>query len=219
MKALRVLSVLNNNIDDVPYCVGYLDTLRVLKLGGNPLTHDLKRIVESTDGSPSRSAIDYEKDALLTKKVKSYLKAAAAAATSESGGESRQAFSKPLQVSIRQVIIRKLAVRVRLKPLALSKDLQAYASLLTQLLVAPNLLQILYLQDFRDYLTILVRTIGWLRVQMRLCKTLQCAVRGPPQYLLRMSGTGATARAFFRRLRLKTFAPNVWASCQEEILI
>lgn len=88
MKALRVLSVLNNNIDDVPFCVGYLDTLRVLKLGGNPLTHDLRRIVESTDGSPSRRPIDYEKDALLTKKVKNYLKAAAAAG-SESGGESR----------------------------------------------------------------------------------------------------------------------------------
>ena len=88
MKALRVLSVLNNNIDEVPFCVGYLDTLRVLKLGGNPLTNDLKRIVESTDGSPSRSAQDYEKDALLTKRVKKHLKSAAAAA-SESGGESR----------------------------------------------------------------------------------------------------------------------------------
>ena len=86
MKALRVLSVLYNNIDDVPFCIGYLDTLRVLKLAGNPLTHDLKRIVDSTDGSPTRNANDYEKDALLTKKVKKYLKAAAA---SESGGESR----------------------------------------------------------------------------------------------------------------------------------
>ena len=92
MKALRVLSVLNNNIDDVPVCLGYLDTLKVLKLAGNPLTHDLKRIVDGTDGSPSRvatSVTDYEKDALLTKKVKKYLKAAAAAAASESGGESR----------------------------------------------------------------------------------------------------------------------------------
>ena len=92
MKSLRVLSVLNNNIDDVPFCLGYLDTLKVLKLAGNPLTHDLKRIVDGTDGSPSRigtSVTDYEKDALLTKKVKKYLKAAATAAASESGGESR----------------------------------------------------------------------------------------------------------------------------------
>lgn len=110
-------------------------------------------------------------------------------------------------------------MRVRLKPLDLSKDLQAYASLLTQQLVAPNPLQILYLPGFRGYLTILVRTIGWLRVQMRLCKTLQCAVQGHPLYLMGTSVTGATAKAFSRRLGLKTFAPNVWAWCREEILI
>lgn len=92
MKALRVLSVMNNNIETVSFAVGYLENLRILKLAGNPLDKGLKGILDGNDGSPSLLVASLgnknnEKEALLTIRVKQYLKAEAAAL--ESGGESR----------------------------------------------------------------------------------------------------------------------------------
>ena len=90
MKALRVLSLMNNRIENLPVCIGSLDTLRILKLAGNLLPDGLKRIVEGNGGSPSPTAAiitDNERDVLRTRKLKKYLKAEAAAR--ESGGDSR----------------------------------------------------------------------------------------------------------------------------------
>ena len=90
MKALKVLSLTNNRIESVPYVVGNLDTLKILKLTGNPLDQKFKSIVDgSDDSSPPVVAPlgSNEKDVLLTKKIKKYLKSEAAAR--ESGGESR----------------------------------------------------------------------------------------------------------------------------------
>ena len=91
MKALRVLSLLNNYIETIPYCLGSLDTLRILKLAGNPLAADLMRIVNGSDGtySPSLSNLtDNEKDTLLTRRIKRYLKVEAAARESADGSSS-----------------------------------------------------------------------------------------------------------------------------------
>jgi len=91
MKALRVLSLLNNYIETIPYCLGNLDTLRILKLAGNPLSSDLMRIVNGSDGthSPSLATLtDNEKDALLTKRIKKHLKVEAAAKESGDGSSS-----------------------------------------------------------------------------------------------------------------------------------
>ena len=91
MKALRVLSLLNNSIENVPYCLGNLDTLRILKLAGNPLSSDLMRIVNGSDGthSPSLATLtDNEKDTLLTKRIKKHLKVEAAARESGDGSSS-----------------------------------------------------------------------------------------------------------------------------------
>ena len=90
MKALRVLSVMNNNLQGVPFSLGSLDTLKILKLANNPLHEGLKNVVEGNDGSPIPFNVplaENEKDAMLTKKIKKFLKTEAASL--ESGGESR----------------------------------------------------------------------------------------------------------------------------------
>ena len=91
LKSLRVLSVMNNKLEKIPLSLGFLESLRILKLAGNPLEEGLKNIVNGKDGSPSPlivPLVDNEKDAIvLTIKVKQYLKAEAAML--ESGGDSR----------------------------------------------------------------------------------------------------------------------------------
>ena len=90
MKCLRVLSLMNNYIGDIPSCVGFLDTLRIMKLAGNPLKGNLKSIVDGNNApsSPPLTALaDNEKEAIVTRKIKSLLKSEAAA--NEFGEESR----------------------------------------------------------------------------------------------------------------------------------
>lgn len=84
MTALRVLSLLNNNIEDLPSCLGFLDALKILKVAGNPLKPNLMRIVDGNDASspPLTAVADNEKESLLTRRLKTYLKKA-------SGEESR----------------------------------------------------------------------------------------------------------------------------------
>ena len=88
MKGLRVFSLLNNNIGEVPSSLGLLDTLKILKIAGNPLKPSLKRIVDGNDDSnspPLTALADNEKDTLLTRKIKKFLKSELAA--KESGEE------------------------------------------------------------------------------------------------------------------------------------
>ena len=90
MKNLRVLSLLNNYIGEIPSCVGFLDTLRILKLAGNPLRGNLKNIVDGNDlaSSPPLTALaDNEKEAIMTRRIKKFLKSEAA--VNEMGEESR----------------------------------------------------------------------------------------------------------------------------------
>ncbi|MCJ1355598.1 MAG: RAM signaling network component [Icmadophila ericetorum] len=91
MKALRVLSVMNNKLESLPFSLGFLDTLKILKLTSNPLNEGLKNILEGNDGSPAPLTVplaENEKDVMLTKKIKKFLKNEAAAL--ESGGESSE---------------------------------------------------------------------------------------------------------------------------------
>lgn len=90
MKALRVLSLLNNTIEDLPACIGLLDALKILKIAGNPLIPNLMRILDGSDGSsspPVTALADNEKESIVTRKIKKYLKAEAA--VKECGEESR----------------------------------------------------------------------------------------------------------------------------------
>jgi hypothetical protein len=88
MRALRVLSLGNNMIENVPPVIASLD-IRILKLAGNPLNPDLMKIVEGGTVSPSRAALpDNERDVIMTRKLKKYLRSVETAAR-DSGGESR----------------------------------------------------------------------------------------------------------------------------------
>jgi len=90
MKALRVLSVMHNRLPDLPHCLGGLESLRILKMLGNPLNEQLKSIVDGSDSAASPLTVpiaENEKDALLTIKIKQYLRNEINAF--ESGGESR----------------------------------------------------------------------------------------------------------------------------------
>lgn len=88
MRSLRVLSLAKNKILNVPTCVKDLDTLRMLKLAGNPLRLDLASIVEAKDTQLpfDEGATDNEKDTFITSSLKHHLTVEAA---NESGEGSR----------------------------------------------------------------------------------------------------------------------------------
>ena len=90
MRSLRFLSVMHNSLEDLPMSLGHLESLRLLKMSGNPLNGNLKSIIDGSDSTPSPLVTpigENEKDALITVKIKSYLKSEALA--QESGAESR----------------------------------------------------------------------------------------------------------------------------------
>lgn len=89
MKALRVLSVANNNIADISPLLATMDNIKILKVDGNPLNPDLKRIVDGGASSPFlANATDNSREIDMTKKLKSYLRTTEAA-THNSEEDSR----------------------------------------------------------------------------------------------------------------------------------
>jgi hypothetical protein len=90
MKALRVMSIMHNSIESVPLVIGSIENLHIFKIGGNPLNKALQSILDESDASPpagSSTNDDNERSALLTHKIKEYLRSEAARL--ESGDESR----------------------------------------------------------------------------------------------------------------------------------
>jgi Leucine-rich repeat (LRR) protein len=91
MKSLRVLSVSNNQLVDLPFSLGTLESLKLLKMAGNPLNDSLRSLLKAEEDAAAASAMpvaEQESDTHLTIQVKKFLKAAEAAAQ-DSGGESR----------------------------------------------------------------------------------------------------------------------------------
>ena len=102
MKSLRFLSVMNNRLTSLPYSLGFSESLRLLKLGSNPLNDNLRALVDSHDSSisPTSSNIsENEKEAVITVKVKQYLRSEATTleSPSESSSESPLDTPKPLK--------------------------------------------------------------------------------------------------------------------------
>lgn len=81
MRALRALSVSNNNIENVSPILAAMDNVTILKMNGNPLHPDLKRIA---DENASPLELDYpmdkKRDVDMTKKLKTYLRTTESAA-------------------------------------------------------------------------------------------------------------------------------------------
>lgn len=80
---------MNNRLEGLPFSIGFLDKLDVLKLASNPWNDGIEGVLNGSNGSQSPGInLVAEKDTqALTKKVKKYLKDEAAAL--ESGGDSR----------------------------------------------------------------------------------------------------------------------------------
>lgn len=92
MRALRVFSIQHNSIQDLPLGLGSINTLRMLKLTGNPLNPKLKKLLENHEEimSPSTPVLpsdENEKDKILTRKITEYLRTQAT--LKESGEDSR----------------------------------------------------------------------------------------------------------------------------------
>jgi len=102
MRALRVLSLGNNMIENVPSVIASLD-IRILKLAGNPLNPDLMKIVEGGTVSPSHAALpDNERDVIMTRKLKKYLRSVETAAR-DSGGESRYCSTRDIHAKVAEL--------------------------------------------------------------------------------------------------------------------
>lgn len=81
---------MNNNLKELPLSLGFLESLRVLKLAGNPLNGALNNIIDGKDESPkplSAPLPETEKESKLTNRIKGYLRYEANSL--ESGGDSR----------------------------------------------------------------------------------------------------------------------------------
>lgn len=76
MRALRVLSVMKNQIRNVSANVAMMDNVKILKLDHNPLNPDLKRIVDQGANSPSevKGADTTSREIDTTEKVKRSLR-------------------------------------------------------------------------------------------------------------------------------------------------
>ncbi|KAL8996422.1 MAG: hypothetical protein Q9169_004070 [Polycauliona sp. 2 TL-2023] len=78
---LKCLDMTKNSIKHVPSGVKDLNKLWILKLGGNPLRPDIARIVNAP--APPDAKVENDKHAMVTSKLKQYLKGEAASRESE----------------------------------------------------------------------------------------------------------------------------------------
>src|SRR5437899_9575775 len=90
-RLVQVLSVQRNRIQELPLCLGDMNSLQVLKLESNPITFPPQEVlgIRETD-MPSGAASENEQDVIITAQVKRFLKQKAMdKPETESGNESR----------------------------------------------------------------------------------------------------------------------------------
>src|SRR5438045_572211 len=88
---MQVLSVQRNRIQELPLCLGDMNSLQVLKLSTNPITFPPQDILEIREAdAPLGVASENEQDAIITAQVKRFLKQKSMdKSETESGNESR----------------------------------------------------------------------------------------------------------------------------------
>lgn len=84
LRSLRVLSVMQNRLEDLPAGLSEMNKLQILKVAGNPLRYPLRRVLEASEADIAPSAMtDNEKEVAVTAELKLFLKSRLAATTPE----------------------------------------------------------------------------------------------------------------------------------------
>lgn len=87
LKSLRVLSVMQNRLDNLPAGLSEMNKLQILKVAGNPLRYPLRRVLEASEADIAPSAMtDNEKEVAVTAELKRFLRTRHPATTSEPEG-------------------------------------------------------------------------------------------------------------------------------------
>ena len=129
MKALRVLRLTRNKIENVPTCLKDLNSLCILKISGNPLRSEIASLIEGKDGSPplGGGVIEQERDRILTESMKDFLRGKAVAEEPEGRSrylrsavprqaEANVSFSSEDQPNTPRPLMRDGSVRFPVKP-------------------------------------------------------------------------------------------------------
>ena len=84
LRSLRVLSIMQNRLDDLPAGLSDMNKLQVLKVAGNPLRSPRRRVLEGLEAEMAPSAMsDNEKEVAITAELKRFLKTRQSASTPE----------------------------------------------------------------------------------------------------------------------------------------
>ena len=92
MTSLRVLSVMQNRLDELPSGLSDMSKLQILKVAGNPLQIPLRQALEESESAIANSSMsDNEREVAVTGRLKRFLKTRQLDTTPEleGNGESR----------------------------------------------------------------------------------------------------------------------------------
>ncbi len=70
LTALRVFSVQNNDLQDLPTTLLTISTLRMLKVTDNPFNRNLSRVIKGSEDVQDHN----ERDTILTRKILNYMR-------------------------------------------------------------------------------------------------------------------------------------------------
>ena len=84
LTSLRVFSIMQNRLDDLPAGLADMNKLQILKVAGNPLRWPLRKVLENTEAEMAPSGMtDNEKEVAVTAELKIFLKNRMIATTPE----------------------------------------------------------------------------------------------------------------------------------------
>lgn len=87
MKTLNTISVTNNALTSLPFSLGEMKHLKVLKVAGNPWSESMPELFEVDASQMAVPVTDHEAEARITLRIKKHLRGEAAAMESGGGSE------------------------------------------------------------------------------------------------------------------------------------